>query len=175
MSFLQYPVGPRPPFTKPLTPAERARCITQLAQAPVALRAGVDSLSNERLDTSYRPGGWTVRQVTHHLADTHLHYYARVRLALTESEPSVTAFDENAWAELHDARSGQIEPSLALFDAMHRRLDLLLSALPAPMFERTILHPSLGQLTLDALLIIFSWHARHHIAQITSLREREGW
>lgn len=174
MTDLQYPVG-KFQMEATITEAERQRLIESLAQAPARLRAAVAGLSPEQLDTPYRPGGWTVRQVAHHVPDSHLNAYTRFKLGLTEEEPTIKPYDEKQWAELEDVRRTPIETSLALLAALHERWDVLLRALPAEAFARTIRHPELGVLTLETQLRLYEWHGRHHAAQITSLRERMGW
>ncbi len=171
---LKYPIG-RFEFTGPLSEDERLECIRRIEAAPARLRAAVDDLSVEQLDTRYRPGGWTVRQVVHHLPDSHLNSYTRFRLALTENDPTIRAYDEAAWAELHDARSGPVGMSLDLLDALHRRWAGLLRNMSDGDFGRGFRHPELGTVTLDRNVALYAWHGRHHIAQITSLRQRREW
>ena len=171
---LRYPVGKLVRKTE-LTNAERASAIDAIAGTPRQLRSAVSSLNDEQLDTPYRPDGWTVRQLVHHVADSHLNAYTRFRLALTEDNPTFKPYAEAAWAELQDARTMPISPSLSLLDALHQRLDVLLRATPADQFTRTASHPDNGPMTLDALLNTYAWHGRHHIAHVTALRERMGW
>jgi len=171
---LSYPIGKFKP-EGPLTFAQRKHLIGEIEQAPARLRAAVSGLSDARLDTPYREGGWTVRQVVHHLADSHLNSYVRFRLALTESEPTIKPYDQALWAELHDARTAPVELSLALFEALHQRWVLLLKSLEAADFARTFRHPERGTMTLDQNLALYAWHGRHHVAHITSLAERMGW
>lgn len=174
MTDLQYPIGK---FVEDpdVTPEKRKRWIEEIAAAPGVLRAAVARLTPEQLDTTYRPGGWTVRQVVHHLADSHVHVYVRFRLALTESEPTVKGYDAAAWAELFDARTGPIEASVALFDAVHQRWVLLLRSMTAADFARAFRRPDSQVVTLDRALQMYAWHARHHVAHITTLSERMGW
>lgn|SRR5487761_74064 len=171
---LQYPVGKFKP-EGPLTFAQRENLISEIEQAPARLRDAVEGLSDARLDTPYREGGWTVRQVVHHLADGHLNSYVRFRLALTESEPTIKPYDQALWAELSDARTAPIEPSLALFESLHERWAILLKSLQAADFARAFRHPERGLMTLDQNLALYAWHGRHHVAHITSLAERMGW
>ena len=171
---LRYPIGKYEPKA-PLSPAERANAISQIAAAPKSLRDAVAGLSQEQLDTPYRPGGWTVRQVVHHLPDSHLNAYVRFKLALTEDEPTIKPFDEARWAELQDSRETPVEVSLALLEALHQRWDVLLRSLRPEDFARRLRHPERGLMTLDDMVGIYAWHGRHHVAHITSLREREGW
>jgi uncharacterized damage-inducible protein DinB len=171
---LRYPIGK---FEAPpaFTPALRQQAIAQLAQAPAKLREAVRGLDDAQLDTPYRQGGWTVRQVVHHLADSHMNAYTRLRLALTEQHPTVKTYDEARWAELEDAKRAPVEVSLALLEALHHRLVRLWLALPAEAFSRTFVHPDHGPRTLDWLLFIYAWHGAHHTAHITELRKQKGW
>lgn len=171
---LRYPIGKveRKPS---LSHDERRAAIDAIAAAPAALRAAVAGLSDAQLDTPYRDGGWTVRQVVHHVADSHLNAYARFRLALTEDNPTIKPYEEAKWAELRDARTLPIGVSLTLLDMMHERLVHLLRATPADAFARKLTHPENGPMTIDALLGIYSWHGRHHAAHVTALRERMKW
>jgi len=174
MSDLQYPVGKFE--AKPgTTPEQRRVLIDSIAQAPAQLRAAIANLSTDQLDQPYRPGGWTVRQVVHHVPDSHLNAYIRFKLGLTEAEPTIRPYDENRWAMLEDGRNGDPELSLTLLDALHKRWVVLLRSIRQEDFARTINHPDIGILSLDVLLQDYEWHGRHHIAHITSLRERMGW
>ena len=154
---------------------DRRRYLDEIEQAPARLRGAVAGLSNQQLDTPYRPGGWSVRQVVHHLPDSHLNSYVRFRLALTEDEPTIKPYDESRWAELTDARTAPVEISLAFIESLHRRWMLLLRSLTPADFARQFRHPELGVVSLDKNLALYAWHGRHHVAQITSLRERMGW
>ncbi len=171
---LKYPIGR---FTKPsgIDREGRERCIRAIAQAPEDLRAAVSGLSPSQLDTPYREGGWTVRQVVHHLPDSHLNAYVRFKLALTEEEPPVRTYQEQLWAEIPDARSSPIELSLALFQSLHERWVASMRGLPDSAFVRTYRHPEDALVTLHQQLAHYAWHGRHHIAQIASLRRRMGW
>ncbi len=173
MDSIRYPLGT---YVEPevYTPELREQSIGELDSVPAALRAAVAGLSDEQLDTPYREGGWTIRQVVHHLADTHLNAYVRFRLALTEIAPRVVIYDENLWAELYDARRADVAPSLALVEGLHRRWALLLRHTPASEFARVYIHPDHGAVTLDWLVAHYAWHGHHHVAQITSWRERVG-
>ena len=170
----RYPIGPfLPPGT---VGAElRASFVDTIERTPAALRAAVAGLDEARLDTPYRQGGWTVRQVVHHLPDSHLNAYVRFKLALTEDEPTIRPYQEARWAETPEARRGDIAMSLALLEALHERWTACLRALPVTAFSRTFVHPESGRWTLDRLLALYAWHGRHHVAQITSLRRRLGW
>jgi len=171
---LSYPIGK---FAPPdaVGPDERHEWIDILAAAPARLRAAVDGLTALQLDTPYRPNGWTVRQVVHHLADSHMHSYIRYRLALTEENPTIKPYDQEKWAELPDARSGLVETSLVLLEGMHSRWVALLQSMSATDFERTFFHPERGQVRLDATLALYAWHCRHHESHITGLRQRMDW
>ena len=171
---LRYPIGPFQ-YDGPLTDEQRQRLIGQIEATPAKLHAAVEGLSPQQLDTPYRPGGWTVRQVVHHLPDSHLNSYIRFRLALTEDEPTIKPYYEDRWAELDDARHAPIGISLALLEALHHRWVLLVHALKAQDCARTFVHPELGVVSLDKNVGLYAWHGRHHVAHITSLRERMGW
>jgi len=174
MEDLRYPIGKFRADSE-VTDAKRRQWIEEIAATPAALRAAVAGLSDTRLDTPYRPGGWTVRQVAHHLPDSHLNAYVRFKLALTEAEPTVKTYDEAAWAELADGRTAPVELSLALLDSLHRRWVLVLRSLSPGDFARTFRHPEWGTVTLDWYLQQYAWHGRHHVAHVASLRERMGW
>jgi uncharacterized damage-inducible protein DinB len=171
---LRYPVG-KFDFACAVAPEDRPRLIEEIAAAPTRIREAVHGLADPQLDTPYRDGGWTVRQVVHHLADSHMNSYIRFRLALTEQEPSVKAYDEKKWAELVDARTGPLEPSLQILENMHLRWVALLQSMSADDFARTFRHPQMGTLPLDRNLALYAWHGRHHVAQITGLRDRSSW
>lgn len=174
MTDPRYPIGR---FEAPRT-AGAAECsdwIEQIAAAPAALRAAVAGLDEEQLETPYRDGGWVVRQVVHHTADSHVNAYTRFRLALTESEPTIRTYDEKAWAVLSDARSAPVEESLSLVAAIHTRWVRLLRSLGDDDFSRRFHHPEVGPMTVGSLLALYAWHGRHHAAHVTSLRGRRGW
>ena len=174
MTDLRYPIGPFA-YAGESTEEQRRAFIDRIEAAPARLRAAVDGLTPEQLDTPYRPGGWTVRQVVHHVPDSHINSYCRFRLALTEDSPSAKGYDEAAWAELFDSRTAPVEVSLALLEALHRRWVLLLRAMTPADFARTFLHSELGPVTLDRNLALYAWHGDHHVAHIASLRARMGW
>jgi uncharacterized damage-inducible protein DinB len=175
MSDLRYPVG-RFGVEGEITPARRESWIGEVAEAPGLLRAAVLGLSEEQFDTPYREDGWTVRQVVHHLPDSHLNAYVRFKLALTEENPTIRPYEEARWAELPDTARTQIGVSLMLLEALHRRWVVLLRALTEAQWARTLFHPeSQQQFQLDALLAHYAWHGRHHVAHITALRDRMGW
>ncbi len=171
---LQYPIG-RFEWSGVNSDDDRKHYIEEIEQTPARLRAAVRGLSDAQLDTPYRPGGWTVRQVVHHLPDSHMNSYVRFRLALTEDAPTVKPYDEGRWAELADARTAPIEISLALLESLHARWVLLLRGFKPDDFAREFRHPEMGMVSLDRNLAIYAWHGRHHVAHITSLRERMGW
>jgi uncharacterized damage-inducible protein DinB len=145
-----------------------------LRRLPERLRAVVAGLNDNQLDTPYREGGWTVRQLVHHVADSHANSYVRVKMALTEEDPTITAYDEAAWARLPDSQM-PIEVSLPLIEAVHARLVSLLESMSDADYQRTFRHPERGQVTLANNLALYDWHSRHHTAHITRLRERMGW
>ncbi len=174
MTDLRYPIGKFQPKPQ-LTDDERQAFIHLLAEAPVKLRQSVSGLMEEQLDTPYRPEGWTVRQVIHHLPDSHLNAYVRMKLAMTEQQPTIKPYEQQLWAELSDAKTAPIEMSLTLFESLHKRWVLFLQSLKSSDFARTINHPESGVMNLDRILQLYAWHGRHHTAQITSLRERMGW
>jgi uncharacterized damage-inducible protein DinB len=170
---LQYPIGK---FEWPgaSTEADRGKFIAQIDEAPGKLRAAVKGLTEEQLDTPYRDGGWTVRQVVHHLPDSHLNAYVRFRLALTEDQPLVKTYEQERWAELLDAKTAPVEMSLTLLESLHQRWVILLRSLRVEDFQRTLRHPELGDVSLGRYLALYAWHGRHHVAHITALRERLG-
>ncbi len=170
---LRYPMGrfqPGPPLSR----EQRADAIDELARLPAQLRGAVQDLTEEQLDRPYRPGGWTVRQVVHHVPDSHLNAYLRFKLAATEDEPTIQTYDEAAWAELPEARHGSLEMSLRLLEALHWRWVTFLGGLESQDWSRAFRHPEWGQVTLDQSLQLYVWHGRHHLAHIERLREREG-
>ena len=173
MPDLRYPIGRHEPVTT-LAPDQRRQCIEQIAAAPAQLRGAVTGLDDRQLDTPYRPGGWTVRQVVHHVPDSHMNAYVRFKLGLTEDRPAIRTYEEKLWAETPEMRA-PIDVSLALLEALHGRWVLLLRALGPADFARTIKHPEWGLPTLDGLLAMYAWHGRHHTAHITTLRERMAW
>lgn len=172
---LRYPIG-KFAYDGAMTDARRAACVARISAAPAALRAAVAGLSDAQLDTPYRPDGWTVRQVVHHVPDSHLNAYVRMRLALTEDVPTIKPYEEARWAELPDARTLPVEVSLALLEALHVRWTALLRTFGAVEGARQLRHPEHGRLmTIDELLALYAWHGEHHVAHVTSLRDRSGW
>lgn len=174
MEDLRYPIG-KFSVEGEITAPRRAGWIEQVATAPSQLRAALSGLSEEQLATPYRPRGWTLRQLAHHVPDSHMNSYVRFRLALTEDEPTIKPYLEDKWAELSDAQSAPVELSLSLLDALHARWILLLRSIADDGWQRTFRHPELGLMTLEKNLALYAWHGRHHVAHVTSLRERKGW
>ena len=171
---LRYPVG-KFKFPETVSPDERAKFVGEIAETPFRLREVVKGLGETELDTPYRPGGWTVRQVVHHVPDSHLNSYIRFRWALTEEEPTIKAYHEDRWAELPDARTAPVEVSLKLLESLHSRWVGLLRSLTEPDWKRTFRHPDLGLLRLEQNAALYAWHGRHHVAHIAALRERMNW
>ena len=171
---LRYPIGK---FDRNMIvePSMRPGMIAQIAETPRRLREAVAGLNDAQLDTPYRPEGWTVRQVVHHLPDSHLNSYIRWKLGVTEHEPPIKPYAENKWAELEDAKRLPVEVSLKLLESLHERWVVFLSSLKPEDFARKVNHPEHGLLPLAWFLGLYSWHGRHHVAQITSLRKRMGW
>jgi uncharacterized damage-inducible protein DinB len=174
MTDLRYPIG-RFAYAGVSTDEQRLEYIARIENAPARLRAAVAGFADKQLDTEYRAGGWTVRQVVHHVPDSHMNSYCRFRLALTEDTPTIKGYDEAAWARLSDAHTAPIEMSLALLESLHQRWVSLLRSLAPADFARSFRHPELGPVTLDRNLALYAWHGEHHTAHITSLRARMGW
>jgi uncharacterized damage-inducible protein DinB len=174
MSDLSFPIGR---FQRPdsLTDAQRRAAIETIAETPKRFRAAVSGLDDRQLDTPYRPDGWTVRQVVHHVPDSHLNAFVRFKLALTEDHPTIKPYNEAEWAKLEDARSTPIETSLSLLDHLHDRWVRVLRAMKPNDFARTLRHPENGDMNLDQLLALYAWHGPHHTAHVTNLRTRHGW
>ena len=163
---LRYPVGRFERLTAPLDRAERSRHIETIEHTPATFLSLVKGCTDAQLDAPYRPGGWTVRQVVHHVPDSHMNAYIRMKFAVTEDGPAIKAYDETKWAELSEARTGPAEMSLALLDALHRRWVMFLRALTDADFGKVYVHPEMGRVTLDEALALYSWHCRHHGAHI---------
>lgn len=176
MTDPRYPIGRFQPSAS-FTAASRARALDALAALPAALRAALDGLDRAELDTPYRDGGWSVRQVAHHVPDSHLNAYVRHRLCVTEENPTIRPYDENLWAATPEILAGgDIALPLALLEAVHARWLGFLAALPEAAFARTFVHPATGKVwSLDENLEMYAWHGRHHTAHVTALRERMGW
>jgi uncharacterized damage-inducible protein DinB len=173
MSDPRFPIG-KFSYIGPLTAEQKKQFLDEIEQTPGRLRAAVQGLSDTQLDTPYRDGGWTVRQVVHHVPDSHMNSYVRFKLALTEDEPTIKPYAEDRWAELPDSRQ-PIENSLALLDSLHCRWMIVLRNLNDADWQRTFRHPELGPMTLEKALALYAWHGKHHVAHVTALRERMGW
>jgi hypothetical protein len=171
---LRYPIGEFKFEGKP-TDEQLRQFISDIEQTPVRLRAALSGLSEQQLETPYRPGGWTVRQVAHHVPESHMNAYVRMKLALTEDNPTIKPYDEARWAETADVRGTPIATSLTLLEALHQRWVTLLKALAPADFARTFNHPESGRWTLGRYVALYSWHGKHHVAHITSLRGRMRW
>lgn len=172
---LRYPVGK---FAMPAawTPADVPGWRKELAELPISLRAAVNGLNNTQLDTPYRDGGWTVRQTVHHVADSHMNAYCRFRLALTEDSPTIKPYLEGKWAELPDARTLPIAPSLEILDGVHTRLLTLIDSMTPDQWQRGFVHPEHGRtMTLWQTAALYAWHSRHHVAHINTLGARNSW
>jgi|SRR5215831_18735023 len=174
MSDPSYPIGK---FHYDDAPSDEQKRVflEQIAETPANLRAAIKGLSDTQLDTPYRTGGWTVRQVVHHVPDSHMNSYVRFKLALTENEPTIKPYAEDRWAELADTKATPIEVSLTLLDSLHDRWVRLLRSLNADDWKRTFRHPELGPMTLEKTLALYAWHGRHHVAHITELRKQKSW
>ncbi len=170
----RYPIG-RFAMPAEAAPARRQQAIDEIAATPAKMRAAVKGLCDEHLDTPYREGGWTVRQVVHHVPDSHLNAYVRLKLALTEEKPTIKPYNEAAWAELADSKSMPIEVSQTLLDSVHTRWDRLWRSLKPEHFLRVLVHPEHGERTVDWLLFVYEWHGKHHTAHITELRKEKSW
>ncbi len=170
----RYPVGK---FKRPdnYTDASRTAAIDTIAALPANLRTALAGLSDAQLDTPYREGGWTVRQVTHHLADSHVNAYIRMKFARTEDKPTVKPYDEAVWAELPDAKGGDAAWSISILDGLHARWATLLRSFTPADFERRWIHPEYGERNLDWMVEMYAWHCRHHTAHVTELRKSKGW
>lgn len=174
MSDPSYPIG-KFTYEGPPTQVQRNQLIADIEQAPAHLRAAVQGLSPQRLDTPYREGGWTVRQVAHHVPDSHMNAYIRFKLGLTEDEPTIKPYQQERWAELEDTRSTPLEVSLTLLDSLHTRWVRLLRSITPEDWKRSFRHPELGVVPLEKNLALYAWHGRHHVAHVTELRKRMGW
>ncbi|HMA01944.1 MAG: YfiT family bacillithiol transferase [Gemmatimonas sp.] len=163
---LRFPIG-RFEVPKTISAADRARYIEEIAAAPAAMRAAVKGLSQAALDKPYRPGGWTIRQVVHHVPDSHLNAYIRMKLALTEDEPRITTYMEDLWAELPDSRDVPIETSLALLESLQARWVALMRSMTDAQWQRAYMHPEQGRFPLDRQAALYAWHGKHHVAHIT--------
>jgi hypothetical protein len=174
MSDLRYPIGRFMPPSA-YSPELRTGFIDAIAALPAELRAAVRGLNAAQVQTPYREGGWTVAQVVHHLPDSHMNAYVRLRLALTEEAPAIKPYNEGLWAELADATAADLTASLNLLEGLHQRWSVLLRSLRVEDFSRTFTHPQQGTVLLDRQLALYAWHGRHHVAHVTALRARMGW
>ena len=171
---LRFPIGE---FVPPeiITPQAREKFIRTIEKLPPNLKDAVENLSDEQLDTPYRPEGWTVRQTVHHLADSHLNSFCRFKLGLSEDTPTIKTYDEAVWAETTDSKNAPVELSLSIIDGLHARWTRLLKSMSDEDFNRKINHPERGAMSLGELLALYDWHSRHHTAHIAKLKERQGW
>jgi hypothetical protein len=174
MSDPRYPIG-KFTFDGPPSEAQRSQFIDDIAQTPAALRAAIKNLSSQQIETPYRDGGWTVRQVLHHVPESHMNAYIRFKLALTEDEPTIKPYMEDRWASTPEVQSTPVEVSLAMLDSLHDRWVRLLRTLQPADWKRTFRHPELGVVPLEKNLALYAWHGKHHAAHITELRKRMGW
>ena len=170
----RYPIG-KFTWTPGNSPQQRGSAIDDIAAAPAKMRSAVSGLSDAQLDTPYRDGGWTVRQVVHHVPDSHVNSYIRFKFALTENEPTIKPYDENVWATLIDATTLPVEPSLRLLEGLHERWAAFLRSLSEADVKRKFTHPEIGTITVDQYISLYAWHSKHHVAHITTLREMKGW
>lgn len=171
---LRYPIG-KFVYDESAEEKNRHAAITAIGELPARLRLAIAGLSMSRMKTTYRPGGWTLNQLVHHVADSHMNSFIRFKLALTEDAPTIKTYHENLWAELPDANNDAPELSLKIIDALHERWFLLLKSLKNEDFLRKVTHPEHGLIDLRYLVALYEWHGKHHTAHITKLREREGW
>jgi uncharacterized damage-inducible protein DinB len=169
-----FPIG-KFAYDGPPSQDQRKNFIEDIEKAPAALRAAVGGLSPQQIETPYRQGGWTVRQVVHHVPESHMNAYIRFKLALTEQEPTIKPYEQQLWAELEDVKSTPIEVSLALMDPLHDRWVRLLRSMKADDWKRSFRHPEMGVVPLEKNLALYAWHGRHHVAHITELRRQRGW
>jgi uncharacterized damage-inducible protein DinB len=174
MSDPRFPIG-KFHYEGQVSEEQKQFYLDDIAQMPWNLRAAVKGLSDSQFDTPYRPGGWTVRQVVHHVPDSHMNSYVRFKLALTEDEPTIKPYAEDRWAELADNKATPVEVSLTMLDSLHDRWVRLLRSLTPEDWKRTFRHPDLGPMTLEKTLALYAWHGKHHVAHITELRKRMSW
>ena len=174
MTDLQYPVGK---FATPaqVTQADRERYIANIEATAAKLLGALDGLKSEHLEIPYRRGGWSIRQIVHHIPESHMNSYIRFKLALTEDKPTIRPYDENGWAVTNEVAATPINVSVELTDALHKRWAMLLRSMNQSDFERELVHPALGTLVVHNMLALYDWHARHHVAQIEAIRAHFGW
>lgn len=171
----RFPIGPFVSERRPLTDGERTRCTDTIEAHPARMRAAVAGLTDDQLDTPYRDGGWTVRQVVHHVVDSHLNSYIRFKLAVTEDHPRITTYEQDQWANFADGKTAPVEGSLRLLESLHARWVSFLRTLGSEEGARTVDHPELGSISVDTLFELYAWHCRHHEGHITELRRARGW
>jgi len=174
MTDPRYPIG-KFSFSGPTSEAQRKQLIDDIAQTPAALRSAVAGLDPKQIATPYRDGGWTVRQVVHHVPESHMNAYIRFKLALTEDDPTIKPYMEDRWARTEDVEATPLEVSLAMLDLLHDRWVRLLRSLKPEDWKRTFRHPELGTVSLEKSLALYAWHGKHHLAHVTELRKRMGW
>jgi uncharacterized damage-inducible protein DinB len=174
MADPRYPIG-KFSYSGPLTEEQKQQYLNDIEQTPARLRAALSGLSDDQLNTPYRDGGWTLRQVAHHVPDSHMNSYMRFKLALTEDDPTIKPYQESLWAELPEAKHAPIEVSLALLNSLHQRWMRMFREMTDADWKRTFRHPVLGSVSLERNLALYSWHGRHHTAHVTNLREKMGW
>lgn len=167
----RYPIG-KYEFPEEISSQQIDIWIQEIKDLPKQIRQALDGLTEQQLDLPYREGGWTIRQVVHHLADSHINSYTRFRLALTEDKPTIKTYDEQLWAELPDAKWAPVEVSLQLLESVHKRWGMLLDSLSSQDFKRCFLHPELGEVSLDVNIGLYAWHGKHHMAHIMGLRKK---
>ena len=170
----RYPIG-KFSFDGTLTPEQKKQYLNDIEQTPARMREAVRGLSDQQLNTPYREGGWTVRQLAHHIPDSHMNAYIRFKLALTEDEPTIRPYMEDRWAELPESKQAPIDVSLTLLDSLHQRWTMVLRNIPDADWKRTLRHPEMGLLSLEKTLALYAWHGKHHVAHVTTLREKMGW
>ena len=175
MTDLQFPIGRFAPSAEPLPSDAREALVARIAAIPSRVRAAVVGLTEDQMDTAYREGGWSPRQIAHHLADSHMNAFVRIKLALTEDNPTIKPYDQERWAVQADVTDVPVDLSLAILEGLHGRWVRLLRSLDGAGFARTVYHPEHGEVSVDFFLQLYAWHGDHHVSQIEGLRAREGW
>lgn len=171
MEELKYPIG-KFHYQGPYSEEQKKHFIKEIAETPAALKEVIKNFSEAQLETPYRPGGWTVRQVVNHMADSHMNAFIRFKLALTEENPTIKPYEQDQWANLSDSLNSPIELSLNLLDTLHQKWVILLNSLSSDDFKRTYMHPESGSSSLEKVLGMYAWHSRHHLAHVTGVRDR---